>query len=76
MIEKNKYFELILKYIKNNEIPLYINSTPSGIYCFDLRELIPVWITDNRMPKTTEFTLNQQVEKTYSLINIKKAKKI
>jgi hypothetical protein len=67
---------LIKKYIEDNEIPLYINSTPNGIFVFDLREINPIWITDNKMPKTTEFNITAVIEKTYSLININKGKKI
>jgi hypothetical protein len=76
MIEKSKYYKLIKKYIEDNEIPLYINSTPNGIFVFDLREINPIWITDNKMPKTTEFNITAVIEKTYSLININKGKKI
>ena len=75
MIEKSKYYKLIKKYIEDNEIPLYINSTPNGIFVFDLREINPIWITDNKMPKTTEFNITAVIEKTYSLININKGKK-
>jgi hypothetical protein len=76
LIEKYKYFELIKSYIEKDEIPLYINSTPNGIYAFDLRNITPKWVTDNRMPKTTDFEEITPVEKTYSLLTIEQAKKI
>jgi hypothetical protein len=76
MIERSKYYYLIKTYIEKDEIPLYINSTPKGIYSFDLRKITPKWITDSRMPKTTEFEIISKVEKTYSLLNISEAKKI
>ena len=76
LIEKDKYFKLIKGYIEKNEIPLYINSTPKGIYAFDLRQINPTWSTDKRMPQTTEFDLTSRIEKTYALINIEQGKKI
>jgi hypothetical protein len=76
MIEKQKYYSLVKKYIETNEIPLYINSTPEGIFAFDLRTINPVWITDKIMPKTTERNTKTKTQKTYGLINIKEGKKI
>lgn len=76
LIEKDKYFNLIKYYINNEDTPLYINSTPKGIYAFDLRKITPEWITDSRMPKTTEFEETQTIEKTYALLELKTAKKI
>jgi hypothetical protein len=76
MIEKEKYYKLIKKYINKNEIPLYINSTPKGIYAFDLREIKPIWTTNKQMPKTTDFEITNKVEKTYGLINISQKKQI
>lgn len=76
LIEKEKYFSLIKYYINNEDIPLYINSTPKGIYAFDLRKITPEWVTDSRMPKTTEFQETQTIEKTYALLELKTAKKI
>ena len=55
---------------------MYINSTPRGVYVFDLSELNPEWTTDTRMPKTTDFDNNNRVKKTYTMLEIKNAKKI
>ena len=76
MIEKQKYYYLVKKYIETNEIPLYINSTPEGVFAFDLRTINPVWITDKIMPKTTERNTKTKIQKTYGLININEGKKI
>jgi hypothetical protein len=76
MIEKSKYYYLVKKYIQLNEIPLYINSTPEGVFAFDLRTINPVWITDKIMPKTTERNTKTKIQKTYGLININEGKKI
>jgi RNAse (barnase) inhibitor barstar len=76
MLERDKYFALILSYVETGYKPLYINSTPKGVYVFDLSELNPEWTTDTRMPKTTDFDNNNRVKKTYTLLEIKNAKKI
>ena len=76
MLERDKYFALILSYVETGYKPLYINSTPKGVYVFDLSELNPEWTTDTRMPKKTDFENNNRVEKTYTLLEIKNAKKI
>ena len=76
MLERDKYFALILSYVETGYKPLYINSTPKGVYVFDLSELNPEWTTDTRMPKTTDFDNNNRVEKTYTMLEIKNAKKI
>lgn len=76
LLEKDKYFAMINSYLDTNYRPLYINSTPNGIFVFDLSKITPSWITDNRMPKTTEFEQTDRVEKTYALISILEAKKI
>jgi len=47
MLEKDKYFAMINSYLDTNYRPLYINSTPNGIYVFDLSKITPSWITDN-----------------------------
>ena len=72
MLEKNKYDDLK----KLNCKAFYINSTPKGIYVFDINEIEINWITDISMPKQTEFDNNNKIEKTYTLLSIKNAKKI
>jgi len=70
MLEKSKYVYLMINHYLDQEKPLYINYTPKGIYCFDLRKLKANWIIDKRMPKSTEFANNKKVEKEYCLISI------
>jgi hypothetical protein len=76
MLEKSKYNYLINRYKNHGEIPLYINSTPKGIYCFDLRKQVGEWITDSRMPKHTDFENNNKTQKTYCLLPLSQAIKI
>jgi hypothetical protein len=72
MLEKIKYDSLN----KMNCKAFYINSTPEGIFVFNINDIKPNWITDNSMPKQTEFENNNKVEKTYTLISIHNAIKI
>ena len=73
-LETSKKKHLIVKHILYEEIPLYVNYTPKGIYCFDLRKLKPQWIIDNRMTKTTDFENTNKVQKEYCLISIYNSK--
>ena len=73
IIEKGKYNYLLGRHKNHGEIPLYINSTPKGIYCFDLRQEVGDWITDNGMPKQTDFKNNNRTKKTYCLLPLSQA---
>ena len=76
LIEKKKYVALMGKAIKNNDFPLYINSTPEGVYVFYLHKLPePEWFTKN-MPETTDFGRRNWVEKEVGFLNIKDAIRI
>ena len=72
MLEKTKYDSLK----KLNYSALYINSTPKGIYIFNINDIKPNWITDTSMPKQTEFSNNEKIEKTYTLISVHNSIKI
>ena len=76
MIEQPKYIYLLKKNVLDKENCYYINSTPKGIYSFDISKIKPVWIKDERMPATTEFEKTDRVQKVYALLNIDEAKKI
>ena len=76
MLEKSKYDYLTDRHRNNNEIPLYINSTPKGIYCFDLRTVSPQWITDEKMPRQTDFKDTAKTKKTYCLLPVSQAIKV
>ena len=76
ILEKIKYVDMIKRYVEKDEKPVYINSTPNGIYAFDLRNIKPNWITDKRLPHETNFERITPIEKTYTLLNIEEGKKI
>ena len=67
---------MVKRYVEEDEKPVYINSTPNGIYAFDLRNIKPNWITDKRLPHETNFERITPIEKTYTLLNIEEGKKI
>jgi hypothetical protein len=70
LIEKKKYDALSLRAVLFSTVPYYINSTPQGIWAFDLSKLPqPKW-ESRKMPKTTQFADNSEVIKEVGYINI------
>ena len=73
MIEKFKY-DSLLKYKCKS---CYVNSTPSGIYSFDMAKIKPEWTSEIAMPKATDFHIfRKEIEKEYALLKISEAKKL
>lgn len=62
MVEKPKYDAIIAECKKHNDVPVYINSTPVGIYAFDMRKHNGFWEL-RRMPKTTHFSQRHFITK-------------
>jgi len=75
LIEKKKYDALHLKCSDTIDTPMYINSTPEGIYSFNLFEINPVWEVQFHN-KTTHFTENHKIKKMVAMLDIKDAKKL
>lgn len=75
IIEKPKYDYLIKKSKKFDDVPIYINSTPKGIYLFNLKDLKLKWFK-KPLPKTTEFKNNNYISKEIATININKSKQL
>lgn len=71
IIEKIKWDKLIE--FKNVR---YINSTPLGIYSFDLKKINDIVWFEQKLPKTTEFETNEKINKVVGLLPIKLAKNI
>ena len=77
LIEKDKYDALMLRAEKHGTSPFYINSTPEGIYAFNLNEVKDiVWEKKGGLPKTTDFSDRRKVVKEVGFLPISKAKKI
>jgi hypothetical protein len=68
MIEKIKYDRLVDEATKIGMLPLYICSTPEGIWQFNL-ELLPLkWQEMDNLPATTEFANQERVTKTVAML--------
>jgi hypothetical protein len=73
LIEEMKYRKLITQAAERDLIPFYINSTPEGIFSFDLMDVPePEWFT-HRMPATTEFSRNNKIDKLVGYLPVEEA---
>ena len=73
LIEEMKYRKLITQAAERDLIPFYINSTPEGVFSFDLMDVAePEWVT-HRMPATTEFSRNNKIDKLVGYLPIEEA---
>ena len=76
LIEQMKYRKLITQAYSREMLPFYINSTPVGIYSFDLTEIDePEWHV-HQMPETTEFENVDKIEKIVGYLPIEEAIKL
>ena len=68
-----KYRKLIEQAYHRDLLPFYINSTPLGIFSFDLTEIDePMWFV-REMPATTEFENTDKIEKIVGFLDIEEA---
>lgn len=76
LIEEMKYRKLITQAAERDLIPFYINSTPEGVFSFDLMEVAePEWF-NHWMPATTEFSRSNKVSKLVGYLPIEEAVKL
>jgi len=74
--EQMKYRKLIEQAVQSNLLPFYINSTPLGIYSFDLNDIPePEWVT-HLMPASTEFENRNKIPKVVGYLEISEAIKL
>lgn len=77
LIEKDKYDALMDRAKKFGTRPFYINSTPQGIYAFNLEELKDIkWEMKGGLPRTTDFSDNRRVVKEVGFLPIYAAIKL
>ena len=69
ILERKKYDAMIEKCNENLDIPIYICSTPEGVYRYNLFKINPVWVF-KPMKKTTYFTNNKRVSKEVAMLPI------
>ena len=73
LIEEMKYRKLITQAAERDLIPYYINSTPQGVFSFDLMDVPePEWF-NHWMPATTEFSRSNKVSKLVGYLPIEEA---
>jgi len=76
LIEEMKYRKLITQAAERDLIPFYINSTPEGVFSFDLMDVAePEWFS-HWMPATTEFARSNKVSKLVGYLPIEEAVKL
>lgn len=70
LIEKMKYDSLIGRSEKYGTIPIYVNSTPKGIWVFRILNIDePKWSV-KMMPKTTDFKNKEMIEKEVGFYSV------
>jgi len=74
ILEKDKYESLMQQANALGFTPFYINSTPQGIYAFNLRKITVTWKT-KRLPSSTVDN-GPVVDKEVALLHIDKAVKL
>ena len=74
ILEKDKYKSLMQQANELGFTPFYINSTPQGIYAFNLRKIKVTWTT-KRLPSSTVDN-GPDVDKEIALLHIDKAVKL
>lgn len=74
ILEKDKYESLVNRANDLGFTPFYINSTPKGIYAFNLRIIKVTWTT-KRLPSSTVDN-GPAIDKVVALLHIDKAVKL
>lgn len=76
MIEKLKYDRLKEEALGMGLVPMYVCSTPLGIWVFDLELLTIQWEDRDDLPATTEFANGERVVKTVGYLPLDMGKPI
>lgn len=77
LIEKSKYDRLIDEARSKLMAPLYINSTPEGVWSFNLNKFDDlVWTDQDNLPATTEFDNKEKVTKLVSFLPVEKGDRL
>lgn len=71
MIEEYKYDRLVNLAMDLDYNPVYINSTPKGVWGFNLGYLLPHWEDRDDLPATTDFENTTRVTKSVGYLHIK-----
>ena len=74
ILEKDKYESLVGRAQELGFTPFYINSTPQGIYAFNLRKIKFTWVI-KRLPSST-VDQGPDIDKEIALLHIDEAVKL
>ena len=69
IIEKGKYDALMHRCKTYGTIPVYINSTPEGVWGFYLQQFNLVW-EHRDLPKQTDFSRREKISKEISYLPV------
>jgi len=72
LLERSKFEAMVKECRRHSDVPLYVNSTPKGIYAFDLSLIEPEWTT-KKLPATTQWG-GSWVDKEVTMLCIKDSK--
>lgn len=75
LIEKIKYDALMERARKYGTKPVYINSTPIGVWAFYIADQPLEW-EFRQMPRTTDFARNDKVPKQVGYLKIANGKRL
>lgn len=76
LIEKSKYQRLIEKAWEFDYNAWYVNSTPLGVWAFNLNTVSGFDWVSKALPATTEFSKTESIEKIVGYLNIKDGVKL
>jgi hypothetical protein len=76
LIEKYKYDRVKEQADLTGRLPIYICSTPEGVWEFNLDTFKIKWEDKDNLPKTTEFEDVEKVVKTVGFLPISKGKRL
>jgi hypothetical protein len=76
LIEKSKYARLLGEAREKGMVPMYINSTPEGVWAFNLDEIDISWDFRDNLPVTTEFENNERITKVIGYLPTRKGKQL
>lgn len=69
LLEKKKYDAMLEESDKHLDVPVYINSTPKGVYLFDLNKIAVEW-EDKYLRSTTEFGNSKRITKEVCFLKL------
>lgn len=69
IIEKKKYDALMLRSKEHGTIPVYVNSTPKGVWAFYIADIRITW-QNKLLPKHTDFSDNTFIEKEIGYLTL------